>query len=45
MELIKYSNRRYKQTTLIVTHDESIALQTGRIIRMEDGRIVSDEKI
>lgn len=45
MELIKYSNRKYKQTTLLVTHDESIALQADRIIRMEDGRIVSDEKI
>lgn len=45
MELIKYSNRKYKQTTLLVTHDEGIALQADRIIRMEDGRIVSDEKI
>ena len=45
MELIKASNRRYRQTTLIVTHDEDIALQTDRIIRMADGRILSDEKI
>ena len=44
MELLKYSNREWKQTTLIVTHDENIALQTDRIIRLEDGRIVSDEK-
>lgn len=45
MELIKASNHRYRQTTLIVTHDEDIALQTDRIIRMADGRILSDEKI
>ena len=44
MELLKYSNREWKQTTLIVTHDENIALQTDRILRLEDGRIVSDEK-
>ena len=37
MELLKYSNREWKQTTLIVTHDENIALQTDRIIRLEDG--------
>lgn len=44
MELLKYANREWKQTTLIVTHDEGIALQANRIIRLEDGRIVSDEK-
>ena len=44
MELLKYTNREWKQTTLIVTHDESIALQADRIIRLEDGHIVSDEK-
>ena len=44
MELLKYSNREWKQTTLIVTHDENIALQADRILRLEDGRIVSDEK-
>jgi lipoprotein-releasing system ATP-binding protein len=31
----------FKQTLLIVTHDESFADQTERIIRMEDGRILS----
>ena len=44
MELLKYTNREWKQTTLIVTHDESIALQADRIIRLEDGHIVTDEK-
>ena len=45
MELLKYSNRTYKQTLLVVTHDENIALQTDRILRMEDGRLISDERI
>jgi lipoprotein-releasing system ATP-binding protein len=31
----------FNQTLLIVTHDESFADQTDRIIRMEDGRIIS----
>lgn len=45
MELLKYSNRNYGQTLLVITHDENIALQADRIIRIEDGRIVSDEKM
>lgn len=44
MELLKYSNRKYGQTLIVITHDENIALQAERIIRIADGRIVSDEK-
>lgn len=44
IELLKYSHKTYNQTLLIVTHDEQIALQAERIIRMQDGAIVSDEK-
>lgn len=44
MELLKYSNRKYGQTLIMITHDENIALQAERIIRIADGRIVSDEK-
>ena len=43
--LLKMSNRRYNQTLLIITHDESIALQADRIIAIEDGRITRDERI
>lgn len=43
LELLKLSNRQYKQTILLITHDENIALQTDRIIRIEDGEIVSDK--
>ena len=44
MELLKYSNKKYGQTRIVITHDENIALQADRIIRIADGQIVSDEK-
>ena len=44
IELLKYSNKKYGQTLIVITHDENIALQADRIIRIADGRIVSDEK-
>jgi putative ABC transport system ATP-binding protein len=43
VQLLKTSNRSYKQTLLLITHDRNIALQADRIISIEDGRIVSDE--
>ena len=42
IDLLKLSNRNLKQTILLVTHDEKIALEAGRIITIEDGQIVSD---
>lgn len=45
MKLLKYSNKKYKQTLLVITHDENIALQADRIIRLEDGQIVSDKTL
>ena len=42
---IKTSNRMYGQTLIIITHDENIALQADRIISLDDGRIVKDERI
>ena len=42
-DLLKLSNRSLKQTILLVTHDEKLALEADRILTMEDGRIVSDE--
>lgn len=44
MEILKYSNKKYNQTLILITHDESIALQADRIIRIEGGKIVSDGK-
>ncbi len=45
VELLKFSNRKYGQTLIVITHDESIALQADRVIAIEDGRIVRDERI
>lgn len=44
MDMLKLSNRRLKQTILLITHDEKIALEADRIITIEDGRIVGDER-
>jgi len=45
VELLKYSNEKYGQTLIIITHDENIALQADRIIAIEDGKITRDEVI
>ncbi len=45
VELLKLSNRQYGQTLMVITHDESIALQADRIITIEDGKITHDEVI
>ena len=43
LNILKYANRKYNQTILLVTHDENIALQAGRIITIGDGKIVKNE--
>ena len=43
LELLKYFNKTLKQTLIMITHDERIALQANRIITIEDGKISSDE--
>lgn len=43
VEIFKYYNKAYKQTLIIVTHDEKIALQADRIIKLKDGKIIGDE--
>lgn len=45
VELLKVSNEKYGQTLLVITHDESIALQADRILSIEDGKITKDEVI
>lgn len=45
IELLKMFNKNFKQTLLIITHDERIALQADRIISIEDGKIAKDEVI
>ena len=44
IEMLKISNRNLQQTIVLITHDEKIALEADRIITIEDGRIVSDQK-
>lgn len=44
LELIKKLNYEDKTTIVLITHDNSIAAQAERIIRIQDGKIVSDEK-
>lgn len=45
IELLKYSNKQYGQTLIIITHDENIALQADRVISIDDGKIIRDEHI
>lgn len=45
VDLLKLSNKKYRQTLILITHDENIAMQADRIIRIEDGRITRDEVI
>lgn len=44
IDMLKLSNRNLKQTILLITHDEKIALEADRIVTIEDGRITSDRK-
>ena len=45
IELFKFSNKKYRQTVVIITHDEEIALQADRIIYIDDGKIVREEAV
>lgn len=45
VDLLKLSNKKYRQTLILITHDENIAMQADRIICIEDGRITRDEVI
>lgn len=44
VDMLKLSNRNLKQTILLITHDEKLALEADRIITIMDGRITSDQK-
>ena len=45
MQLLKASNKTYKQTIILITHDREIALQTDRILEIQDGELIRDEVI
>ena len=44
IDLLKLSNRNLNQTIILITHDEKIALEADRMITIEDGKIISDQK-
>ncbi|HIU22606.1 MAG TPA: ABC transporter ATP-binding protein [Candidatus Fimihabitans intestinipullorum] len=45
IELLKLSNKKYHQTIIMITHDHNLALHADRIITIDDGKIVNDEKV
>ncbi len=45
VELLKISNQKYNQTIIMITHDHNLALNASRIITIDDGKIISDEKV
>ena len=44
MRLLRASNRDLRQTLVVITHDEDVALMAQRVVAIEDGRVVSDER-
>ena len=44
MSLLRASNKKFKQTLIVITHDEDVALMADRVIAIKDGRIVRDER-
>ena len=45
IDLLRYTNERFNQTILLITHDDKIALSADRIITIGDGKIIRDEVI
>lgn len=44
IDMLKLSNRNLNQTILLITHDEKVALEATRIVTIQDGQIISDQK-
>ena len=44
ISLLKLSNKKYNQTVIVITHDEKIALEANRIITIDDGKLIKDER-
>ena len=40
ISLLKISNKKYNQTLIVITHDDKIAQEADRIIKIEDGKII-----
>ncbi len=44
LELFKMCNEKYNQTLVIITHNLEVAKIAKRIIKLKDGKIISDER-
>ncbi len=44
ISLLRLSNKKYNQTVIVITHDEKIALEADRVITIDDGKIMKDER-
>ena len=42
--LLKLSDKKFNQTVIIITHDLEIAKEAERVITIEDGKIIKDER-
>ena len=43
--LLKITSDKFKQTIVMITHNEEIAQMADRIVRIEDGRIIGDKNV
>ena len=41
ISLLKVTSREFQQTIVMITHNEEIAIMANRMIRIEDGKVVS----
>lgn len=44
IDMLKLLGRNLEQTILLITHDEKAAMEAQRVITVEDGRIIRDER-
>ena len=44
MKLLKISNKKYKQTVIMITHNLELAKQADRVLTIEDGRVYCGRK-
>ena len=42
MEILKTSNKKYKQTIIMITHNLELAKEADRIIKIADGKIIEE---
>ena len=43
LHLLKYSNKKYNQTLIMITHDLNLASEADRVLTIDDGKIIKDE--